>query len=167
MPSLLLMQDFVSTTSTVTSLADHFAAMNDEVLGDTDLSIEARLESDVVISLSHYVPRMVRTQGPYRRSIHICSPFGKLSKLTLFMRTGLWQELVPEKRFLIEPSLTKVSRPSRMRQLLQGIPLKGFGLLNFCAGDWLRPVGKTGAAAGASAACLRAHAHPNRHERRG
>lgn len=61
-----VVQDFVSTTGTVTALADHFAAMNDDVLTHTDLCAEARLESDVVISLSHYVPRVVSDGSPVK-----------------------------------------------------------------------------------------------------
>lgn len=70
-------QDFVSTTSKSTALADAFAAMNEPYLTSDTLLADpaARGDGTVVISFSHFLPR---------------------------------QELCPEKRFLIEPNLTKV-----------------------------------------------------------
>lgn len=79
-------EDFVSTTTDSTALADLFAAMNDPYLARDPLLADpaARREEGgegagagpvVVISFSHFLPR---------------------------------QELCPEKRFLIEPNLPKV-----------------------------------------------------------
>jgi hypothetical protein len=50
-------QDFVSTTTASTALADAFSALNEPLFAHPLASGEGRKQEDVVISFSHFVPR--------------------------------------------------------------------------------------------------------------
>jgi hypothetical protein len=54
---LVRRQDFVSTTTASTALADAFSALNEPLFAHPLASGEGRKQEDVVISFSHFVPR--------------------------------------------------------------------------------------------------------------
>lgn len=87
--SVVSKADFVSTTSASTALADAFAAMNEPYLqGDPLLADPAA---------------RTRTRTEEAASTTVVISFSHFLPR---------QELCPEKRFLIEPNLTKASQPA-------------------------------------------------------